>query len=115
MTGELKKMLELQFSTKNSHVDFNHERFITFEALLQTETSCPPGYFGDPSSGLECQGCPCPLTTPSNQFARECYLDVDRQVTCRCPPGYTGRRCGECDTGYVGNPTILGNSCTRGE
>ena len=81
----------------------------------KVETSCPPGYYGDPSAGLECQVCPCPLTTPSNQFARECYLDVDRQVTCKCPPGYTGRRCGECDTGYLGNPTILGNSCTKGE
>ena len=76
---------------------------------------CPPGYYGDPMTGMECQVCPCPLTTPSNQFARECYLDVDRQVTCRCPPGYTGRRCGECAQGFVGNPTVLGSSCQRGE
>jgi len=77
-------------------------------------TECPPGYYGDPATGMECQVCPCPLTTPSNQFARECFLDVDRQVTCRCPPGYTGRRCGECAQGYVGNPTELGSSCERG-
>ena len=78
-------------------------------------TSCPPGYYGDPSSGLECQVCPCPLTTPSNQFGRECYLDTDRQVTCQCPPGYTGRRCGECEAGYQGNPVTLGGSCTKGK
>jgi len=77
-------------------------------------TECPPGYYGDPATGMECQVCPCPLTTPSNQFARECYLDVDRQVTCRCPPGYTGRRCGECAQGYTGDPTVLGSSCRRG-
>ena len=37
------------------------------------------------------------------------------QVTCRCPPGYTGRRCGECDAGFIGNPTLTGGACTRGE
>ena len=78
-------------------------------------TSCPPGYYGDPRAGLECQVCPCPLTTPSNQFGRECFLDVDSQVTCKCAPGYTGRRCGECDEGYVGTPTLLGGSCTKGK
>ena len=78
-------------------------------------TSCPPGYYGDPQAGLECQVCPCPLSTPSNQFGRECYLDVDTQVTCKCPLGYTGRRCGECDEGYVGNPTLLGGSCIKGK
>ena len=28
----------------------------------------------------ECNVCPCPLTTPSNQFGRECRVDTDRQV-----------------------------------
>ncbi len=59
--------------------------------------------------------CPCPLTTPSNQFGRECYLDADRQVTCRCAAGYTGRRCGECSPGYVGNPARPGGNCQPGE
>ncbi len=27
-----------------------------------------------------------------HRFAQECYLDVDRDVTCSCPPGYEGRR-----------------------
>ena len=29
--------------------------------------SCPPGYFGDPSRGIQCQQCRCPLTEQSNQ------------------------------------------------
>ena len=78
-------------------------------------TTCPPGYYYNPASGGGCQVCPCPLTSPSNQFTRECYLDVDQQVTCKCPPGYTGRRCGECEAGYVENPTKLGESCAEGE
>lgn len=28
---------------------------------------CPPGTYGDPERGIECQTCPCPLTNPSNQ------------------------------------------------
>ena len=67
------------------------------------------------AAGLECQVCPCPLTTPSNQFGRECFLDADRQVTCRCASGYTGRRCGECSPGYVGNPARPGGSCQPGK
>eukprot|EP00095_Tigriopus_kingsejongensis_P005966 maker-scaffold48_size466083-snap-gene-1.17 protein:Tk05966 transcript:maker-scaffold48_size466083-snap-gene-1.17-mRNA-1 annotation:"basement membrane-specific heparan sulfate proteoglycan core protein" len=33
----------------------------------QPTARCPPGYYGDPSSGIECQICPCPLQSPSNQ------------------------------------------------
>ena len=28
---------------------------------------CPAGYYGDPSRGISCRQCPCPLTVPSNQ------------------------------------------------
>lgn len=28
---------------------------------------CPPGTYGDPSRGIPCELCPCPLTSPSNQ------------------------------------------------
>eukprot|EP00094_Tigriopus_californicus_P007836 TCALIF_07546-PA protein Name:"Similar to Hspg2 Basement membrane-specific heparan sulfate proteoglycan core protein (Mus musculus)" AED:0.27 eAED:0.27 QI:67/0.56/0.38/1/0.8/0.76/26/0/2378 len=77
----------------------------------QPVASCPPGYYGDPSGGMECQVCPCPLQSPSNQFGRECYLDNDREVTCRCPMGYEGRRCDQCAPGYNGNPTIPGDFC----
>ena len=56
-------------------------------------TTCPPGYYADTrAGGGECRVCPCPLTTPSNQFTRDCFLDVDSQVgvqaTC---PGHVSR------------------------
>ncbi|XP_078697742.1 basement membrane-specific heparan sulfate proteoglycan core protein-like isoform X15 [Branchiostoma floridae x Branchiostoma belcheri] len=77
---------------------------------------CKAGYYGDPLSGFPdaCQPCPCPLSTPSNQFSPTCFLDSDGQPTCdACPPGYTGRRCERCSPGYIGNPTIPGDYCKR--
>ncbi|XP_075211994.1 terribly reduced optic lobes isoform X4 [Lycorma delicatula] len=74
---------------------------------------CRPGYYGDPSRNIPCEVCPCPHTTPSNQFGRTCILDTDGQVTCNCPEGYTGRRCETCDQGYSGNPTVPGDSCKK--
>ncbi|CAL7942482.1 unnamed protein product [Xylocopa violacea] len=73
--------------------------------------SCPPGYYGDPPRNIPCQLCPCPLTNPSNQFARTCHLGSDGQPTCDCPPGYVGRRCEQCDVGYQGNPLMPGDMC----
>ncbi|XP_076684002.1 terribly reduced optic lobes isoform X2 [Andrena cerasifolii] len=75
------------------------------------EPPCPPGYYGDPSRNIPCQVCPCPQTTPSNQFTRTCHLGSDGQPTCDCPPGYVGRRCQQCDVGYQGNPLIPGDKC----
>ncbi|XP_011864494.1 PREDICTED: basement membrane-specific heparan sulfate proteoglycan core protein isoform X13 [Vollenhovia emeryi] len=75
------------------------------------EPPCPPGYYGDPSRNIPCQICPCPHTNPSNQFARTCHLGSDGQPTCDCPPGYVGRRCEQCATGYQGNPLIPGDMC----
>ncbi|XP_072758581.1 basement membrane-specific heparan sulfate proteoglycan core protein isoform X10 [Anoplolepis gracilipes] len=75
------------------------------------EPPCPPGYYGDPSRNIPCQICPCPLTNPSNQFARTCHLGFDGQPTCDCPPGYVGRRCEQCAAGYQGNPLIPGDMC----
>ncbi|RLU19726.1 hypothetical protein DMN91_008283 [Ooceraea biroi] len=75
------------------------------------EPPCPPGYYGDPSRNIPCQICPCPLTNPSNQFARTCHLGSDGQPTCDCPPGYVGRRCEQCASGYQGNPLIPGDMC----
>ncbi|XP_044266425.1 basement membrane-specific heparan sulfate proteoglycan core protein isoform X19 [Tribolium madens] len=72
---------------------------------------CPPGTYGDPSRGRPCEVCPCPLTSPSNQFARTCSLGSDGEVTCDCPPGYVGRRCEQCAPGYSGNPLVPGDSC----
>ncbi|XP_076378245.1 terribly reduced optic lobes isoform X1 [Megalopta genalis] len=75
------------------------------------EQACPPGYYGDPSRNIPCQVCPCPLTNPSNQFARTCHLGSDGQPTCDCPAGYVGRRCEQCDQGYQGNPLIPRDKC----
>ncbi|XP_076086554.1 basement membrane-specific heparan sulfate proteoglycan core protein-like isoform X4 [Mytilus galloprovincialis] len=81
---------------------------------------CATGYYGDSTTGTpnDCRPCPCPLTVPSNQFSRSCYLESDGLVTCdRCPPGYIGRKCERCDTdrGYTGNPTEVGGRCQRDE
>ncbi|XP_021372607.1 basement membrane-specific heparan sulfate proteoglycan core protein-like isoform X2 [Mizuhopecten yessoensis] len=80
---------------------------------------CATGYYGDASVGTtsDCRPCPCPLTIPSNQFSKSCYQSPGGggQVICdRCPNGYTGRDCGECDTsrGYSGFPREVGGSCT---
>merc|ERR1712150_203819 len=80
------------------------------KCVLQ-EISCPTGYYGNPTRGIECQICPCPNSANSNQFPSECYLDIDDQVTCRCPQGYEGRRCESCSQGYQGNPLNPGGVC----
>ncbi len=55
-----------------------------------------------------------PIKFPPSRFAQECFLDQDQEVTCRCPPGYEGRRCETCSPGFVGNPTVPGDSCRPG-
>ncbi|XP_077998598.1 basement membrane-specific heparan sulfate proteoglycan core protein-like isoform X2 [Glandiceps talaboti] len=77
---------------------------------------CIPGYYGDPSVGRtsDCQPCPCPLTTPPNQFSPTCFLDTDGLPTCNaCPTGYTGRNCERCERPYTGNPSRPGGECER--
>ena len=49
-----------------------------------------------------------------HRFGRECYLDFDAQVTCRCPEGYQGRQCESCAPGYEGNPLVPGDYCKAG-
>ncbi|XP_036068750.1 basement membrane-specific heparan sulfate proteoglycan core protein isoform X6 [Oryzias melastigma] len=74
---------------------------------------CQSGYYGNPLTGdpQACQPCPCPGTSPSNQFSSTCYMHSDGQPTCdNCPPGYTGRRCERCAQGYTGNP-LAGQRC----
>ncbi|KAK4879912.1 hypothetical protein RN001_008058 [Aquatica leii] len=76
--------------------------------------TCQPGTYGDPSNGIPCRPCPCPLTDPSNRFAQTCHLESDGQVTCDCQPGYVGRRCEQCASGYTGNPLVPGDYCKPG-
>lgn len=79
--------------------------------VRQEHIECPPGQYGAPNRGISCRPCPCPLTTSDNQFARTCSLGPDGDVICNCERGYVGRRCEECDTGYIGNPLLPGGSC----
>ncbi|XP_041377591.1 basement membrane-specific heparan sulfate proteoglycan core protein-like isoform X3 [Gigantopelta aegis] len=80
---------------------------------------CIAGYYGNPTAGTpnDCRLCPCPLTIQSNQFSKTCFLDPnDNRVTCdRCQMGYTGRDCGSCAPGYVGEPREPGGQCRRSE
>ncbi|XP_025416415.1 basement membrane-specific heparan sulfate proteoglycan core protein isoform X4 [Sipha flava] len=75
---------------------------------------CPTGMYGDPSRGIPCKHCPCPLTSSGNQFGRSCYLDTDGLPTCNCYDGYVGRSCEKCASGYTGNPLQPGGYCKRG-
>ncbi|KAI5637001.1 immunoglobulin domain-containing protein [Phthorimaea operculella] len=72
---------------------------------------CPLGTYGDPRSGYACRPCPCPLTSPGNNFARGCSVGPGGRVVCDCAPGYGGETCEYCEPGYVGNPLVPGDSC----
>ncbi|XP_070509903.1 basement membrane-specific heparan sulfate proteoglycan core protein isoform X20 [Chironomus tepperi] len=63
---------------------------------------CKPGTYGDPSRGIQCKPCPCPV--PGNSHARTCSLERSGDVVCHCERGYIGQRCEQCAPGYVGNP-----------
>ncbi|KRT82106.1 Immunoglobulin, partial [Oryctes borbonicus] len=75
------------------------------------DEKCPHGTYGDPSRGIPCKPCPCPHTSPPNQFTQTCSLGPDDNAICNCPAGYRGNRCEECDSGYSGNPLITGDYC----
>ena len=67
---------------------------------------CVDGAFGDPSNGVPCLPCPCPLTTSPGQFSSTCRLLPDNLVEClNCPVGHSGLRCEQCDSGFFGDPT----------
>ncbi|XP_035110000.1 laminin subunit beta-4 [Callithrix jacchus] len=74
---------------------------------------CIDGYYGNPSSGQPCRPCLCPDAPSSNQyFAHSCYQNLwSSDVICNCLQGYTGTQCGECSTGFYGNPRISGVPC----
>lgn len=76
---------------------------------------CEPGFYGDATVGSadDCRICECPLGTTSNSFATSCALNSFNDLVCTCEEGYTGQRCERCADGFFGNPTQLGDYCTR--
>ena len=67
---------------------------------------CLDGFYGDPTAGIPCLPCECPL--PDNSFSQTCFLNVtDGLPTCdSCREGYEGRRCEVCADGFFGNPMV---------
>ena len=69
-------------------------------------SECLPGAYGDPTEGVPCLPCPCPLTTTPGQFTDSCILQHPDTVVClNCPVGHTGSRCESCSAGFFGDPT----------
>ena len=67
---------------------------------------CLPGTYGDPTQGVPCLPCPCPLTTSPGQFTDSCVLQSPDTVVClNCPVGHTGPRCEFCSASFYGDPT----------
>ncbi|KAM9343060.1 laminin subunit alpha-5 isoform 2-T2 [Pholidichthys leucotaenia] len=74
---------------------------------------CQGGFHGNNSvdgQAVSCSSCPCPLRTPSNNFAEGCVEKNDR-MQCLCMPGYAGPSCERCAPGFYGNPMVLGSRC----
>ncbi|CAJ1084378.1 laminin subunit alpha-5 isoform X1 [Xyrichtys novacula] len=74
---------------------------------------CQGGFLGNNTldgQAVSCSSCPCPLRTPSNNFAEGCVQKTDR-MQCLCMPGYAGPHCERCAPGYYGNPMVLGSRC----
>ena len=67
---------------------------------------CLPGNYGDPTQGVPCLPCPCPLTTTPGQFTDTCMLQSPNTIICLdCPVGHTGSHCESCSAGFFGDPT----------
>lgn len=67
---------------------------------------CIGSYYGDPTSGIPCLPCECPLL--ANSFSPTCYLnETDGLHVCdNCATGYAGRYCEVCMDGYYGSPLV---------
>ena len=67
---------------------------------------CLPGTYGDPTHGVLCLPCPCPLTTTPGQFTDTCFLQSPDTIIClNCPVGHNGSQCESCSAGFFGDPT----------
>lgn len=91
-------------------VDCDPDTGICTNCTQSTEGSsceaCRQGHYGDPSRGISCEPCPCPLVQPNGQFSNECILLPNSQAMCtNCPRGHTGQNCESCISGYFGDPT----------
>ena len=74
---------------------------------------CLPGTVGDPTQGIPCRPCPCPLTSVPGQFTQECMLAESGSIIClNCPIGHTGQQCEACSEGYFGDPTGMNGEPT---
>ena len=73
---------------------------------------CTRGTYGDPTQGIPCQACPCPLPSGVGQFTDECSLLLDDVVCLNCPEGHMGPRCEECATGFFGDPRGISGTPT---
>uniref|UniRef100_A0A8C0EGH7 Basement membrane-specific heparan sulfate proteoglycan core protein n=1 Tax=Bubo bubo TaxID=30461 RepID=A0A8C0EGH7_BUBBB len=78
---------------------------------------CALGFYGIvQGSPGDCQPCACPLSISSNNFSPSCVAEGPSDYRCTaCPPGYEGRYCERCSSGYVGNPQTPGGSCQECE
>ena len=46
------------------------------------DSLCPPGYYGNPSRGIECQRCPCPSLPNQYEWVHE-LSDDEHRVACK--------------------------------
>ncbi len=65
--------------------------------------SCMQGYNGDPTKGIPCRICACPLPVESNNFASTCEMNITTGETtkCFCQQGSYGDRCQSCYPGML--------------
>ncbi|CAK9806681.1 Laminin subunit alpha-1 [Anthophora quadrimaculata] len=68
---------------------------------------CADSFYGHPDFG--CKPCPCPQV--DKRFSNTCMVLADAEPICICKPGYTGRKCEQCSSGYYGFPHLPDGKC----
>ncbi|XP_050482872.1 laminin subunit alpha-1 isoform X2 [Bombus huntii] len=68
---------------------------------------CSDSFYGHPDFG--CKPCPCPQA--DKRFSNTCMVLANTEAICVCKPGYTGRKCERCSSGYYGFPHLPGGKC----